>query len=300
MKDREKRMKNLILVFILIIVSLRSYSENSQGPGQLVPVSEINQRLITAMLKSTKEWCTPAVLIGPRTFITAAHCTFLVPSNGMLKVVGPSISQFIHVQVISTPAVTDDDFFLGTGCEKTINGISQGTTLSPQQLLTCWFAGGKPDIALLVADSDISGPMLSLSSNPVQVGEPLKLLGESPKCGGDDGFYHIARMDLFGFSNSQMVLDTNNTKEHACGGDSGGIYFRKLQNNSVSVVGLHSADIRFIGPFKAYNKSFYLPPNFSGGTNITDPKVMRWLVQNIESYDLKICGINVDCPELKF
>lgn len=271
------------------------------GSGELIPVKAIKEKITTAYLETNQSWCTPAVMIGPRTFITAAHCTSLIPANRLVKIVGPGFQKMVHVQVLSTPIHSDDDFFSGPQCEATIKGIVNNSVLTPDQLLSCWFVGGEPDLALLIAEENLPGPMLSLEQAPLLPYETVDLLGYSPKCGGDLGHYHRIQMRTFGFHKAQVVFDGHEMGENSsnvspCGGDSGGIYFRK-KTGGASIAAIHSASINYKGPYNLYGKRFFLPEHFSGGANLTEASVVKWIDTQIKKHDLKICGFNISCVD---
>lgn len=275
--------------------------------GTLIPVEQINQRIVSAIMSDGVMWCSPATLIGPRTFITAAHCVPYIQDEMKLRVRGPQVDEILSIEKISMPSVdlgdlTDEKFFSSAECKKLFEQIENGTTLSPEQLKICWANGGKPDIALITVDKDFSGPMASLRSLPVSRGEKINLLRLSPKCDGNRlKFYDFSELGVFGFNNSQMILDgLNDDGTHAknCHG-SGGIYFEKdNERESLEIVAIHSVGLSKIPPIKVNGKTVSLPPYYFGGAYVMDAVVQRWLKETAAKHNLKICGLNMNCPRL--
>ena len=297
-----KMPKRTILIYILCtLVSSDSFALSGlENIGELVPTSFLTTRMTFARIETKEEMCSPAVLIGPRTFLTAAHCTPLIPSDGVVKVIGPSIVTSVKVEIISMPVIRDDDFFAGKRCRRVIDGVVSGDTLSPLQLGGCWFNGGAGDIALLVTDQDIQASFVALDLNPTREGELLNRIGENATCGGDQGFFHRVHLKVSSFTGSQMVLENKGAGPiqdglSACGGDSGAIYYREDADKGIRVVGVHSASISSAGPYKILGKNIYLPTGYFGGTNLAEAKSTSWLKREAASRKLQICGLNLAC-----
>lgn len=302
-------MKWAPVLYLLGLFSSSAYcyaDQQSFRGGMAVPVTDIRKTITTAEISTTTEWCTPAVQIGPRVFITAAHCAKLLEGQKVLKIIGPGIQTESGFRVISTPSLSDEVSFSAPNCRSIFDGLKDGDTLTKQQMLDCWANDGQTDLAVLVIDADISGPMLSISSSSIASGEQLSLLGEAPACGGDFGFYRTTSFRVFGFNHSQVVLDGAEQgypagDSSACGGDSGGIYYREYLHSGVEVVAIHSAGTREQEAAVTINgKKVILPLHLSGGTDLTDPVARNWLKHNAESNRLSICGINISCPKFEF
>lgn len=272
--------------------------------GGFIRTKSIQDHVSVARIENSEEMCSPAVLIGPRVFLTAAHCTPLIASNGLVKVYGPGFNKIIRVKAVTMSLITDDDFFSGDDCRTLIQSLPDGVTLTDQYLAKCWFKGGAADIALLVADQDIQSPMLSLGGIAPQNMEVISRLAEISKCGGDQGFFNRSQFKVFELNNSQVVLENFNVGSaqsnlSKCGGGSGGIYYRTLQDGSINIVGIHSASIQNAGPYTIYGKKIFLSTNLFGGTNLFATEPMDWLIHQIAKFGLQICGINLTCHPVK-
>lgn len=274
--------------------------------GQAIPVASVRSAINTAQVSNAVEWCTPAVQVGPRTFITAAHCAVLLAGQETLRVQGPNLKVEPKFKVISTPGISDESSFSAPNCKAIFSSLRDGDTLTREQMLECWANNGQADLALIVVDQDVPGAMLSVALAPIVVDEALSHLGYSPSCGGDAGYYRTTAFKVFGFNHMQVALDgrgmgISGGNSWSCGGDSGGIYYRPSTKTGVEIAAVLTASTHPKHenmPLLINGKNVILPPHLSGGTNLTDPDVRDWLEQNANANQLKICGINAQCSEV--
>ena len=294
-------------ILILLRTIIASGAEAStQAAGQRIPVSLVQNTFNTALIETETEWCTPAMQIGPRTFIAAAHCTPLLEKRTLLEIRGPLGKQTAAFKVVSQPVIADDDSFSGERCQQIFANIANGNTLSEEQLVSCWFQDGASDIALLITDHDISGPMASLATKPIIEGERLNLLGWSPICDGDLGFYRSLPFKQLNFTGSQVVfsgqdIGISGISSSACMGDSGGIYFRETSEGSIEIAAIHTGGTRDVDFTVELNgKMVVVPGHYAGGTDLSSPIPTAWLRTAAKSENLKICGLNLDCDGIVF
>ncbi|MGZ3806368.1 MAG: hypothetical protein ACXVB4_19310 [Pseudobdellovibrionaceae bacterium] len=294
---------HIFALLVLSTISSISFANASYLGGKPLSVLDVRKIVTTAYVTDDKEWCTPAVQIGPRTFITAAHCIPLIQNESKLRIIGEGINALSGFLFESLgPILSDENTFSATDCKALFEQLHDGDSLTREQMKICWANNGQADVALLITDQSFGGKMISVASAPIQIGETFNLLGYGPSCGGDLGFYRSTPFKVFGFINSQVVFDGTGTgisdkDSTACSGDSGGIYFRGLPETPVEITAVHSGGTKEQSlRISIYGKTVFLPAHFAGGTDITTPIVRQWLARIAQTYGLEICGVNTQCP----
>lgn len=290
---------------IIFLFCIDSFAINTFWGGKLIPVKEVRKILTTAIVSDNRSWCTPAVQIGPKTFLTAAHCIPLLKDAMTIHIQGPQIDLDSHFKTISTSMLTDENSFSSEKCKHVFEGLSDGETMTELEMLACWGNDGQPDLAIIITEKIVNGPMLSLSKTAPFASERLNLLGYSPPCGGDLGYCRSTRFKFFGFINSQIVFSGvgegyGGNSSAACGGESGGFYFRNRSNQGAELVAIHSEATGNENIHSQINgKNIFVPAHMAGGTNLTELRVQQWIEQVIASEEIKICGFNLQCSDLQ-
>ena len=293
----------LFLVSLLLVKTSRASDTNEA----LIEVHLIYDQFTTAILSSETAWCSPATLVGPRVFVTAAHCVHLIPDNQMLSVVGPSFRENRHVRAIhmmGDEIATDERFFDGESCKRLFEGIQNNAILTLPQLLTCWNNDGSPDLALIEMEDSIPGKMFTLSSSDSSIGENFRFFRNTDRCANDKGApsFSLSTMPLFGFKNSQMIFDARGlTGTNGCKfGGSGGTYFSLLKNETIQISAIHSGSTKDGVTMDIHGKRVTVPGNVYGGTRVGSTTVQSWLKSTASKEEFSICGVNRKCPEIIF
>lgn len=294
---QEIRMMNFRCLIILLSLpfSLAQSSTNESS----VPVNTVKKYFVYAQVTDQKSWCSPAVLVGPKTFITAAHCAPLVSTAMSMPVMGAKNSSVAQISKIHfmDQIYGDEEFFLGQDCLQIFTQVSDGQILSAEQLLGCWFNDGKSDLALISVKEAISGPMLTIAHTPVEAEESSYVLRQEDCVAEDVARFKLAAVHVQGIKNDQIVFKGRDETGHPvkfCGG-SGGVYLRKKNSSALEIFAIHSASIPENITVKIHEKLVTLPPFFHGGTYLTAPAVSKWMEEMAKKEELDLCGINLDC-----
>ena len=121
MKAKGEGIVKLFLSLLLVSLCQVKTSWASDTSEALIEVNLVNHHFTTAILASETRWCSPATLVGPRVFVTAAHCVHLIPDTRILSVVGPSFREDRRVKavhIMDGDTATDEEFFNGKDCKK--------------------------------------------------------------------------------------------------------------------------------------------------------------------------------------
>lgn len=293
-----------LLFLATVLIAAGAYASAFKG-GKQVPLKDISEIASIAMaIDDSQGWCTPAMQVGPRVFITAAHCLPIFKQKTSVQIVGNNINKQLPFSFFSLgEGLTDETTFNAPECRELISGLPDGSELTLEQMRLCWANGGQADLALLVVDEKVGGQYLSVSRQINSVGDDLVLLGYTPDCGGDPRFYRAASFITYGFNNFQIVLSgagkgITDHDSSACGGDSGGGYLR-LSKGSVELVAIHSGGTKEGSlELSIHGKKVFVPKYFSAGTDLTNIEVHKWLGLVAEKNKLEICGVNLSCQKL--
>ncbi len=292
------------LILGVFFSSLSAQGSPLRG-GEQVPLANIFEiTSVAAAADDSKGWCTPAMQVGPRVFITAAHCLAVFNRDQFLKIEGRGINKRTKFSYLSLgEGLKDELVFSSPECKHLISNIPDESELTLEQMKRCWANDGQADLALLISEESVPGRYLSISQKANSVGEKLMLLGYTPDCGGNPRFYRATWFAIYGFNNLQVIFDGSGMgiTDHdssACNGDSGGAYLRISSNGSVELNAIHSGGTKEENTeVSIHGKKLRVPRYFAGGTDLTSVPVQKWLLSIANQKGIEICGINISCPK---
>lgn len=207
-----------------------------------------------------------ATLIGPRVIVTAAHCV-----TGPRGVFGPILGSYFEVSLIVNPAyksLTSNDREL----------------LSRQERLWGW---SKNDVTLGILEKEITEiSPVSLASRMPNDGELILFAGVGLPTAGlrQFGFTEVLKVQPGSVIASNM---RRNTQQIVDSGDSGGPNFIVNDRNELSLFGVSSATDHYL-------EQQSIAAVVDTGRNLH----ALWLKKIINENNLKVCGVNLNCPSL--
>jgi hypothetical protein len=260
--------------FVFTTLLLFSLRANAVVGGQPIDVQEFRHQIVAGALGY---WRVP---IGPRVMLGCYHCELSGAHPPETESMQEAFSKATDDRLNQPSAIIDASYIASLpGFYDTV------ITVLPE---------GTPDYL---------PPYANLTKDPLKKGDHLIFVDNGfNSCGVPNR--NFAHFDVVGFTKDILTtlisgrgLGINGEpNSYTCIGDSGGLYFRALSDNSVDLVGTHS--------FGFYENSQQLPqpnnvdPFLAGGTNLTSPALQEWILKNVG--DNKVCGLTLNCERRKW
>jgi hypothetical protein len=232
---------------------------------------------------------TPPIPIGPSVMITCGHC---VPN--------PAPDNFIlHPKM---KAGSDDTNSRYDAAAPGAHGLDFLKTASYPY-----------DIALEISEYTASGPIATIASERVKMGENVIVLGmgynissQDKLCNGMTNQYAYNTFNVIDFYTQNVGFivtakgkGSSATDAATCFGDSGGYYFRTLVDRTVQLVGINSWGTENGIQEHRSDGEHDFAGFYSGAVDLTSPEIHQWLTDVAQKQNLKICGITMSCAAIQ-
>lgn len=258
--------------------------------GGIALGTKISKKKLTEKFSFAETYATPALQIGPRVFLTCGHCI----TEGSTE---------------DANRYTTEQIIMGR-CEEEIERFKDGETLDTLAFKSCLVP--EHDLGLIVYKNPVPnhGKVATVSFTDLTKNDSILFLGSGRVSVGSDyckakdsrSPYRFAQISVNDVLNGTIFfsgIGLNGQKvPHSCPGDSGGHYFKENLQGNIEVVGVHGWGSPG-GPSNRFGRSVVVPPLF-GGTSLGDPKVKEWILKVIEAENAEVCGVNIDCPSIKW